>query len=108
MSDQPDLWTVPVTRRGVFASTSHAAGASMPDDATATQRRTIVDLLAAYGPLTYHEIAARTGIDLQTVCWRMKELRESQTTRLVLNPDGSIRKDHNRRLVELEPIRRAG
>lgn len=100
---QPDLWTPEIKRRGVFAATSHAAGAAMPDDAKATQRSKIVDQLAAYGAQTYHQLAAATHIDLQTVCWRMKELRESGTIRFAQNADGSILKSHNRRLVELAP-----
>ena len=106
MSDQPDLWTVPPKRP--FPSTSFAAGVAMPDDKRATQRRKILNVLAADGALTYHQVEERTGIELQTLCWRMKELRESGEVRFASNPDGSIRKERNRRLVELYPVRRAG
>jgi hypothetical protein len=95
-------------RPGVFASTSRAAGVAMPDDIRANQRRTILNLLAADGALTYHQIAERGGIELQTVCWRMKELREAGDIRFATNADGSIRKTNNRRLVELASTPRAG
>lgn len=97
-------------RTGVFASTSRAAGKAVPEDIRATQRSAILNLLAADGALTYHQIAERTGIELSVVCWRMRDLdrRGDGSVRFATNADGSIRKSHNRRLVELAPTPRAG
>lgn len=105
--EQPDLWAPVVRRRGVMASTTLAS--DLPADLKATQRSKIVNLLAADGRLTYHEIAARTGIELQTVCWRMKELKANGHARFAKSADGALLKQGNRKLVELvSPLKRAG
>ena len=110
MSDQPTLFDAPPRpkrKRHPLTDTTRDAGAAVPEDKRVAQRRQITNALAAYGTLTYHDIAARTGIELQTVCWRMKELRESATVQFVRKADNTIAKQGNRRLVQLSHTTRA-
>lgn len=89
MSDEPDLFSVPapVKKRRRPAANAVAAGAAVPDDTKATQERKIVTALTLNGPLTYHDIAASTDIELSTVCWRMKSLKASGVVQVALGQD---------------------
>lgn len=109
MSDQPSLFDPPKRRRGPFAPTSEDAGAAMPDEAKDIQRRRIMDALWAYGPQTYAELSERADVKLQSLCWRMKELKALSAIRVVLEK-GHIVKRNGGRLIEATytPMRRAG
>lgn len=109
----PSLFDVPPPQPigGIVRATTLDAGAHVPERLRATQRQKIEDELWRAGALTYHEIAARTEIDLQTVCWRMKELREAGRVEFRRTADGALDKAGRRRLVQLtsQPIlQRAG
>lgn len=102
--DQPTLWDVPTPstrrrRRGLFAPTSEGAGAAVSDDAKAAQRQRIMDALWAYGPQTYAELSERADVKLQSLCWRMRELKGMDAVRFVV-ADGKLLKRNGGRLVE--------
>jgi hypothetical protein len=66
-------------RRRRTADTSIEAGRNRPKSASQRERDRILAEIRSNGALgrTYHEVADRLTIPLQTVCWRVGQLLES-------------------------------
>ena len=85
--NQPDLFAGPIVQRGDSiiprsrrdnVHTSENAAVSMIGGSH-RHRVMVLTCLVLYGPQTFHEIAARTGLDGQQVNKRLPELKKQGT-----------------------------
>ena len=96
----PDFWQA-------SADEARRAAAPATEERKSHEARaveSIAALLAAYGPLTYKEIAKRTNTEINVVCWRMKALRDANRIRVVTVDgfeDSPAKKRGGGRLIEL-------
>lgn len=72
---QPDLWSQVAARpAGGKRDTSRRAAASLTPSVVEHDERAIVATLERHGLLTRYELIERTGIQLQSICARLRGL----------------------------------